>query len=176
MRLTCMCHSNDLSHGVSEEQRHAIGPWSCYDNSNLIGHHPVATVGGRFAHHPHVTGMIALKSMWKRMCCVKDQWVSQNVFGRNAVWYVFKVMICCLLLDWLPHIFSVVKYLYEVELLRAEASLQAEPAQVFGHHNSGVFAPRVTEEVQWAQGVDVGDSSGPSGEAMTKAVCEGNRY
>lgn len=68
MRLTCMCHSNDLSHGVSEEQWHAIGPWSRNDNSHLIGHHPVVTVGGRFAHHPHITGMIALKSVTHAIC------------------------------------------------------------------------------------------------------------
>lgn len=49
---------------------------------------------------------------------MKDQCVSQyskNFFGRmqqeksEMQWHVFKVMICCLLLDWLPHIFFVCK-------------------------------------------------------------------
>lgn len=54
--------------------------------------------------------------------------------------------------------------------MRVKSSPQAKPADVLGHHSSGVFAPRVTEEVQWAQGADVGDTSSTSGEAMTKAV------
>ncbi len=84
-------------------------------------------------------------------------------------------MICCLLIDWLPHIFFVLKYLYEVELLRVKSSLQAEPPEVLSHHGSGVFTPRVTEEVEWAQSADVGYTSGTSGEAMTEAVFEWER-
>ncbi len=67
------------------------------------------------------------------------------------------------------------KYLYEVELLRVKSSLQAEPPEVLRHHGSGVFTPRVTEEVEWAQSADVGYTSGTSGEAMTEAVFEWER-
>lgn len=84
MWLTCMCHSNGLCYRVSEEQRHAISPWCCYDNAHLIGHHPVVTVGGGFAHHPHITGMITLTSVTKtqRSICRK---ISQCLMYQK--WY-----------------------------------------------------------------------------------------